>query len=78
MFSVTIFNDALTLQACWVNFSADDILKYFSHFFQETGFDLLSKLSPVEWNVKAYFPGKIRIINLSSAEFAHRVVNIKG
>ena len=32
----------------WIKLSADDILKYFSYFFQETGFDIPSRLSPME------------------------------
>ena len=34
--------------ACWVKNSADDILKYFSHFSQKICFDILCKLSPKE------------------------------
>ena len=34
--------------ALWVKFSADNILKYFSHFSQEARFDILCKLSPME------------------------------
>ena len=47
------------------------------------GFDISYKLSPREtflWNVKAYWLEKIykkNIINLSSAEFAQRVVKVK-
>ena len=29
-------------------FSADNILKYFSYFTQETGFDISCKLPPIE------------------------------
>ena len=32
--------------ACWVKISADDILKYFSYFSLEVGFDMRCKLSP--------------------------------
>ena len=32
--------------ALWVKFSADNTLKYFSDFFQKTGFDSSCKLSP--------------------------------
>ena len=34
--------------ALWAQFSADDILKYFSYFSQKTGFDISRKLSPQE------------------------------
>ena len=41
--------------ACWVNISADDMLKYFLYFPQKTGFDISCRLSlyemsnPVFW-----------------------------
>ena len=38
----------LPVLACWVKFSGDDILKYFSHVSQKTGFsneDSLHKIS---------------------------------
>ena len=36
----------LTLIALLVKISADDILKYFSNFFQKIGFNISCKLSP--------------------------------
>ena len=57
--------------ACWVNISADNILKYFS---LKIGFDTSCKLSPqifpsllrrqFAWSVKSCFLGKIRKILL--------------
>ena len=68
--------------ALWVNFSADDILKYFSYFSQKTGYDISCKLSPKEticMKCRILFSGKNKknIINLSSAENAQRVVKVK-
>ena len=39
-------NNVYICLALWVKFSADNVLKYFSHFSQETGFDVPCKLSP--------------------------------
>ena len=57
------------------------ILKYFSYFFQQIGFDISCKLSLKEticMNVKAYFLGrnKKNIINLPSGEFAQRAAKV--
>ena len=66
-----------------VKFSADDILKYFSYIYQKTGFDISCKLSPPETICLKCLTCFLRknkksIINLSSAEVAHRVVKIKA
>ena len=54
---------ALFTYSC-VNISVDDILKMFSYFSQNIGFDIICKLSPIrrqfEWNVETNFIGKIR------------------
>ena len=34
--------------ACWINFSAENILKCFSYFSLKLGFDISCKLSPIE------------------------------
>ena len=65
--------------ALCIKFSADSILKYFSYFSQEKGFDISCKLSPLEtifMKCQILFSGKYKknIINLSSAELAKRVV----
>ena len=55
------------------------IQKYFSYFYQKTGFDISCKLSPLEticMKCQILFAWK-NIINLSSAELAQRVVKIK-
>ena len=62
--------------------SADNILKYFSYFYQKTGFDISCKLSPVEticMKCQSLFSEKDKknVINLSSAESAQRVVKVK-
>ena len=74
------FENLLSL-ACWVKFSADDILKYFFLFFQKIGVDISGKLSLNEticMKCQILFSGKNKkyINDLSSAEFAHRVVKI--
>ena len=61
--------------------SADDSLKYFSYFFQKTGYDISCKLSPMEaicMKRQILFSGKNKknIISLSSAENAQRVVKV--
>ena len=58
------------------------MLKYFSYFPQETDFDISCKLSPMETictKCQIMFTGenKKNIINLSSAELAHRAVKVK-
>ena len=67
--------------ACWVKFSVD-ILKYFSFFPMITGFDISCKLSPLETicmkcQILLSGKNKKKIISLSSAEFAHRMVKDK-
>ena len=62
--------------------TADDILKYFSLFSQQTGIDISCKLSPSEaicMKCLILFLGKIKTISitLSSAELAQRVVKFK-
>ena len=71
---------------CWVQNSADDILKYFCWFSQKIGFDVSCTLSPKEkayflkrqfaWKVNAYFLKNIiylcRLLNLPQ-----RVVKVK-
>ena len=58
--------------------SADGILKYFSYFSQNTGFDISCKLSSMETNCikcKSCFLGrKENVINLSLAQ---KVIKIK-
>ena len=70
----------LSCLACWVKFSADKILKYFSYFCQKTGFENSCKLSPLEticMKCQILFSGKNKKnINLSSAEFAKTVVMV--
>ena len=66
MLSAAIVIGTLTLSMT-CNISADDILKYYSHFSHKTGSDVSSKLSPKEKN-----------INLSAAEFAQERVKVKG
>ena len=53
--------------------STYDILKYFSHLFHKTGFDISCKLSPK----KILFSEKKSIIKLLSVEFALSVVTVK-
>ena len=58
----------------WVSFPADGILKYFSYYSQETGFDSSCKLSPMEtigMKCQIHFSGtyirkksKCRLLNL--------------
>ena len=65
-----------------VNFSAEDILNYFSYFSQETGLDISCKLSPMKTTCvrcQLLFSGKNKknIINLSSAEFAQGALKLK-
>ena len=67
----------------WIKISADDNLKYFSYFSQETGFDISCKLSLMETiciKCQILFSGKNKknFINLSSAELAQRVVKVKA
>ena len=67
----------IIFNALCVKFSADDVLKYFSYFFQKTWLD--SSLFPLEticMKCQILFSGKIRknISSLSSAELAQRVV----
>ena len=57
--------------ACWVKFSEDNLLKYFSYFSQKTGFDILCRLSPLKTICMKcrilFFLGKIKKdISLSS------------
>ena len=65
--------------ALWVNFSAD-ILKYFSYFSMETGFDSLCKLSPIEticMKHQILFSGKKGIkSSIHCMLFAQRVVKV--
>ena len=68
--------------ACWIQFSAHDIMKYFfSYFPQKTGFDISCKLSPVEtvcMKHQILISGKNRKnINLLSAELAQREIKVK-
>ena len=56
---------AMTRLALWVIISVDDILKYFSYFFQKIGFDSLCKLYPLH-----------EMSNLLSAELAQQVVKV--
>ena len=62
-------------------FSADDMLKFFSYFFQKTGFDISCKLSPMETIcMKSQFLFSVKNkenINLLSAELAQRVEKLK-
>ena len=56
-------------------------MKYFSDFSQETGFDISCKLSAVEIlhemsNPIFWEKDEKNTISLSSAEFAHTVVNV--
>ena len=72
------FNTAL-----WVKFSADDIWNIFSYFYQKTCFDISCKLSPMEticmkWQILFSGKNKKKIIKVSSAEFAHTVLKVKG
>ena len=62
----------------WVNFSADDILKYFS---QKTDFDISCKLSPVETicrkcQILFFRKDKKNITDLSSLELTQRLVKV--
>ena len=50
--------------------SEDNILKHFSYFSQNTGFEIWCKLPPVFWAKQK------NIINLSSAELAQSVVKV--
>ena len=66
----------------WVRISADDILKYFSYFFQQNVFYFSCKLSPQEtifMKCQRLFSGENQknIISLLSAEFVCRVVKVK-
>ena len=68
--------------ALGVKLSADDILKYFFYFPQKTGFDISSKLSPMETiclKCLILFSGKNKkmITNLSCAESAQGVIKFK-
>ena len=59
------------------------MLKYFSYFAQKTGFDSSYNLSPMETICRTcqnLFSGKNKknISNLSSAELAQRVVEVKS
>ena len=75
----------MSLHAFWVKISADKILKYFSYFSQKTGFEFSCKLSPMENGVilhdksnPVFWKNSKNVTNLSSAEFAQRVVKVKG
>ena len=59
--------------------TTDNILKYFSHLFQKTGFDISCKLSPKETVCLKYQTlfSKKNIIKLLSVEFAMRMVKVK-
>ena len=62
---------------CFLNISADDILKYFSYLFPETSFEI-SKLSPLTKLSRKYqslFTEKTRkpVINLSSTGLGQSV-----
>ena len=64
-------------------FSAADVSKYFSCFYQKTGFDISCKLSPMETIcMKCTIPisgkNKKNIIKLLSAELAQRVAQVKS
>ena len=60
--------------ACWVKISADNILKYISYFSQKIDIDIPCKLHGM-----FYITGKNKKknINLSSAEFALRVIKFQ-
>ena len=59
--------------------SADNILKYFSYFSQETGFVMSYKLETVCMKCQILLSGenKKNIIKLSSAHLAQRVVKVR-
>ena len=58
--------------------STDDILKYFSHLFQKSGFDISCKLSPKEIVcMKCQTLLSEKIIKLLDVEFALTVVKVK-
>ena len=79
-FLSNLHQNDLSHLALLVKFSVDDSLKYFSNFSQETGFDILCKLSPqesicIKCQIMFYLKKKKEktTINLSSDEYAHRV-----
>ena len=68
--------------ACWVKFSADNILKYFFLIFprkQTLTFHENCLSRQFSWNVKVYFlwRNKKNIISLPSVESAQQVLKIK-
>ena len=56
-------------------------MKYFCYFSQDTGFDILCRLSPMdnlhEMSNPNLLENKQNIINLSSAKYSQRVVKVK-
>ena len=72
----SIFLGHLPYLACWVQFWADNIFKYFSYFSQKADYDISCI---IRRECQSLFPGKnkINIINLLSAEFGQRAVQVK-
>ena len=73
----------VTIIKLWVKFSAEDNLKFSSSIFpmKHLGFDISCKPSPTETSgikCQVLLPGKHKsnIINLSSVEYAQRVVKV--
>ena len=71
----------MLLLALWVKISAD--LYLFLFYSEKKGFDISCKLSPLEticMKRESLFSGKnnTNMINLSSAEHAHRVVKVNS
>ena len=65
--------------ACWVKYSAEDVLKYFNYFSKKIGFDISSKGDNVHEISNPVFWKKRRKINVLSSvsEFNHRVVKFQ-
>ena len=69
-FQITIIHQ---YSACWVKFSAHDILKYFSYFFQKQDGHFMPNICQILFSKKI----KKNVISLSSSEYAQSIVKIK-
>ena len=63
---------SISISACLVKISADDILKYYFGFLQKTGFDISCKLQTICMKRQSLLSGKNikKNINSSSVELA--------
>ena len=77
---VLAYPKELQYLACWVNISADNILKYFSYFPQKKGFDISCKLIPKEticMKCQSWFSGKGgKISTICRLQNSPRVVKV--